>query len=63
MKFMDVPVGKVSLFARSKIWQNATGSEELVNSGDASATGCALFGGAVVPSEVSTGKQDFRIAE
>lgn len=53
---MDVPVGKVSLFARSKIWQNAAGSEELVNSGDASATGCALFGGAVVPSEVSTGK-------
>jgi hypothetical protein len=48
---MDVPAGKASLFARSKIWQNAAGSEELANSVDASATGCALSGGAVVPSE------------
>ena len=51
MKFIDVPVGKVSLFARSKIWQNAAGSEELINSVDACATGCALSGGAVVPLE------------
>ena len=50
---MDVPVGKVSLFARSKILQNAAGSEELANSVDASDTGCALSGGAVVPSEGS----------
>ena len=48
---MNVPVGKASLFARSKIWQNAAGSEELANSVDVSATGCALSGGAVVPSE------------
>ena len=48
---MDVPVGKVSLFARSKIWQNAAGSEELANSVDSSATGCALSDGAIVPSE------------
>lgn len=48
MKFTDVPVGKLSLFVRSKIWQNAA-SEELAISVDASATGCALSVAAVVP--------------